>query len=310
MKNMDSSGSCGTLSTSNISSFSSSNASTTSSTFSSTSVVTIDDLSNRISKMRTGSGDDAHIDEGWLQNFLERQETRRLQYQNSPNSHHLLNKQLRQCTKSLNQDTTDTVEKHYRRRRHVQRKDSKVSGPLKKLIHKRQICYSDAKNKMFLNSSKNDINNSLDLKNENNKDSSNDIIQINNGWIDVCSDTTTTTKKTLQDDANKQEEFNFSSSFSSIFGNSKQEPKKRLDKLQEGDDDDEEEEEMEVTTSDKDFILLHDKKTDHNHNKIHSKPDKKEGKNKKSKVKKFVKKKTTMDDNKGLDNGAFSMWSI
>merc|ERR1719273_1625553 len=309
---MDSSGSCGTLSTSNISSFLSSNASTTSttsSTFSSTSVLTIDDLSNRISQMRTGSGDDAHIDETWLENFLERQEARRLRYQNSPNSHHLLNKQLRQCTKSLNQDTTDTVEKHYRRRRHVQRKDSKVSGPLKQLIHKRQICYSDAENKMFLNSKKNDNNNSLDFKTENNKDSSNDIIQINNGWIDVCSDTTTTTKKTAQDDANEQEEFSFSSSFSNIFvGNSKQQPKKRLDKLQEGDDDDEE---IEVTTSDKDFILLHDKKTDYNYNnKLHSKPSKKEGKNKKCNVKKFVKKKTRMDDNKRLDNGAFSLWSI
>ena len=85
------------------------------------------------------------IDKLASQQFLEEQEKRRMSFQNKKSID--LNKRLRQRRKDLN-NKTGSIERYYRQRRHVQRRDSKVGSKLRKLLRRRQNHYANAEKEL------------------------------------------------------------------------------------------------------------------------------------------------------------------
>jgi len=84
-------------------------------------------------------------DEVWLENFLQQQDRKRQSFLNKNTADQ--QKRLRQSRDNLSKNT-GSIEKHYRLRRHLKRKDSKVGKKLTGLISRRQKCIAEIEKKL------------------------------------------------------------------------------------------------------------------------------------------------------------------
>ena len=110
--------------------------------------------------------------------FLKEQERRRMNFQNK-NSRDF-NKTLRQERKHLDKRKS-SIEKHYRQRKHVERRDSKVGRTLKKLLSRRGKHFVDAEY------AETEAQKERSLANEFARRISDDgpTIEYKDGWIDL-----------------------------------------------------------------------------------------------------------------------------
>jgi len=112
-------------------------------------------------------------DEVWLENFLQQQDRKRQSFLNKNTADQ--QKRLRQSRDDLSKNT-GSIEKHYRFRQHLRRRDSKVGKNLTGLISRRQKCIAEIEKKL----EKPQQSTMLPCINEGES-----AIEYKDGWIDL-----------------------------------------------------------------------------------------------------------------------------